>query len=263
MSMAYAGYRFVDRLIDAAFKGVTGVVEPSYVYVAGEQVQSEIGEIDFFSVPVQLGVSRPFPSPLHKLATKLNTPHSPLSFAAQRSREAPPARQAVGLRGWPAQVSRRGAQAVDLQSVNPCLSFAQHFEAPLLTGRLALLQRARPSSPSSEPRARGCEGTSPSCLFWIAPCVLCSPLLSPVTKLKKPVQTADLARGGIRESHVANLDRPPRCTPCASPPLSRKGDQQVPPRTAHLASKKAPGAVASSDTGRVAGRPRRRCRPLT
>lgn len=56
--MAYAGYRFVDRLIDAAFKGVADVVEPSYVYVAGEEVQKEIGEIDFFSVPVQLGVSQ-------------------------------------------------------------------------------------------------------------------------------------------------------------------------------------------------------------
>lgn len=55
--MAYAGYRFVDRLIDAAFKGVSDVVEPSYVYVAGDAVQKEIGEIDFFSVPVQLGVS--------------------------------------------------------------------------------------------------------------------------------------------------------------------------------------------------------------
>lgn len=57
LSMAYAGYRFVDRLIDAAFKGVAGVVEPAYVYVAGDAIQQEVGEIDFFSVPVQLGVS--------------------------------------------------------------------------------------------------------------------------------------------------------------------------------------------------------------
>lgn len=53
-----AGYKFVARLISAAFEGKTGVVEPSYVYVKDDAaLQKEIGEsIDFFSVPVELGV---------------------------------------------------------------------------------------------------------------------------------------------------------------------------------------------------------------
>nr|CRX79124.1 hypothetical protein ls5930a1_00170 [Leucosporidium scottii]CRX79200.1 hypothetical protein ls5931a1_00025 [Leucosporidium scottii] len=57
LSMAYAGYYFVQRLISAAFEGKTGVIEPSYVYTKDESsLASEIGEsLDFFSVPVELG----------------------------------------------------------------------------------------------------------------------------------------------------------------------------------------------------------------
>ncbi|KAL8291306.1 hypothetical protein RQP46_002284 [Phenoliferia psychrophenolica] len=57
LSMAYAGYKFVNRLISAAYEGKTGVVEPSYVYTKGNSaLTAEIGEeLDFFSVPVELG----------------------------------------------------------------------------------------------------------------------------------------------------------------------------------------------------------------
>jgi malate dehydrogenase len=58
-----AGYKFVDRLIAAAFEGKTGVVEPSYVYikadtVGGAAVKAQIGDLEYFSLPVELGVSR-------------------------------------------------------------------------------------------------------------------------------------------------------------------------------------------------------------
>lgn len=54
-----AGYKFVARLISAAYDGQSGVIEPSYVYVKDDAaLQKEIGEaIDFFSVRVELGVS--------------------------------------------------------------------------------------------------------------------------------------------------------------------------------------------------------------
>ncbi|KAK4048447.1 hypothetical protein OIV83_004793 [Microbotryomycetes sp. JL201] len=57
LSMAYAGYYFAERLIDAAFKGKSGVVEPSYVYTKEfSELEKELGQaIDFFSVPVELG----------------------------------------------------------------------------------------------------------------------------------------------------------------------------------------------------------------
>lgn len=59
LSMAYAGYKFVNRLIGAAFQGKTDVVEPSYVYVKGDAgLIAEIGDdLDFFSVRVELGPS--------------------------------------------------------------------------------------------------------------------------------------------------------------------------------------------------------------
>lgn len=58
LSMAYAGYKFAEQLIAAAFEGKKGVVAPSYVYVADHKdVQKEIGQdLAFFSVPVELGV---------------------------------------------------------------------------------------------------------------------------------------------------------------------------------------------------------------
>lgn len=58
-----AGYKFVERLISAAYEGKSGVVEPSFVYIKGETVggaavKAEIGQdLEFFSVPVELGVS--------------------------------------------------------------------------------------------------------------------------------------------------------------------------------------------------------------
>ncbi|KAL9081840.1 MAG: hypothetical protein Q9159_006980 [Coniocarpon cinnabarinum] len=59
LSMAYAGFRFAERLIQA-IKGQSGVVEPTYVYLpgvsGGEAIAKKTG-CDFFSVPVTLGPS--------------------------------------------------------------------------------------------------------------------------------------------------------------------------------------------------------------
>jgi len=61
LSMAYAGYRFVERLIDAKWNGKTGVVECSYVFLrsdtdGGAKAQQVIGpDCDYFSVPIELG----------------------------------------------------------------------------------------------------------------------------------------------------------------------------------------------------------------
>ncbi|KAH8782806.1 lactate/malate dehydrogenase [Diaporthe sp. PMI_573] len=57
LSMAYAGYRFAEKLLKAA-KGAKGLVEPSYVYLPGVPGGKEIAEqtgTDFFSVPIELG----------------------------------------------------------------------------------------------------------------------------------------------------------------------------------------------------------------
>ncbi|KAJ9155791.1 malate dehydrogenase [Coniochaeta hoffmannii] len=57
LSMAYAGYRFTEKLLKAA-KGAKGLVEPSYVYLPGVPGGKEIAEkvgVDFFSVPIELG----------------------------------------------------------------------------------------------------------------------------------------------------------------------------------------------------------------
>ena len=64
LSMAYAGFRFAERVMQAA-KGEKGIVEPTFVYLpgvsGGEAIAKETG-CDFFSVPVKLGVSsRAFP----------------------------------------------------------------------------------------------------------------------------------------------------------------------------------------------------------
>ncbi|KAJ9134467.1 malate dehydrogenase [Pleurostoma richardsiae] len=57
LSMAYAGYRFAEKLLKA-IKGAKGLVEPSYVYLpgvpGGEEIAKKTG-LDFFSVPVELG----------------------------------------------------------------------------------------------------------------------------------------------------------------------------------------------------------------
>jgi malate dehydrogenase len=76
--MAYAGYKFAEQLIAAAFEGKKGVVAPSYVYVADHKdVQKEIGQdLAFFSVPVELGVrSR---SRLRSLSLSQAQPTDPL-----------------------------------------------------------------------------------------------------------------------------------------------------------------------------------------
>ncbi|KAL1895730.1 hypothetical protein Cpir12675_003121 [Ceratocystis pirilliformis] len=57
LSMAYAGFRFAEKVLRAA-AGEKGLVEPSYVYLpgvpGGAEVASQTG-CDFFSVPVELG----------------------------------------------------------------------------------------------------------------------------------------------------------------------------------------------------------------
>jgi len=59
LSMAYAGFRFAERLLKAA-KGESGIVEPTFVYLpgveGGDAIAKETG-CDYFSVPVQLGPS--------------------------------------------------------------------------------------------------------------------------------------------------------------------------------------------------------------
>jgi malate dehydrogenase len=57
--MAYAGYRFAENVIKA-IKGESGIVAPTYVYLPGVEGGAEIQKLtgcDFFSVPVELGVS--------------------------------------------------------------------------------------------------------------------------------------------------------------------------------------------------------------
>jgi malate dehydrogenase len=56
LSMAYAGYRFAEKVIRAA-QGETGIVEPTFVYLPGVDGGDEIKKLtgcDFFSVPVEL-----------------------------------------------------------------------------------------------------------------------------------------------------------------------------------------------------------------
>lgn len=57
--MAYAGFRFAEKVIRAA-KGETGLVEPTFVYLPGVDGGDAIAKatgVDFFSVPVELGKS--------------------------------------------------------------------------------------------------------------------------------------------------------------------------------------------------------------
>jgi len=59
LSMAYAGYRFAEKVLKA-LNGEKGIVEPSFVYLpgvpGGEAIAKETG-LDFFSVPIELGAS--------------------------------------------------------------------------------------------------------------------------------------------------------------------------------------------------------------
>ena len=59
LSMAYAGAEFATKLI-SAIKGEKGVVEPTFVYlpgVTGGDAISKATGVEFFSTPVELGVS--------------------------------------------------------------------------------------------------------------------------------------------------------------------------------------------------------------
>ena len=59
LSMAYAGFRFAESLIKAS-KGEKGVIEPTFVYLPGVEGGDAIAKAtgcDYFSVPVELGVS--------------------------------------------------------------------------------------------------------------------------------------------------------------------------------------------------------------
>jgi malate dehydrogenase len=57
LSMAYAGFRFAEKVIKA-FKGETGIVEPTFVYLpgvsGGDAIAKETG-LEYFSAPVELG----------------------------------------------------------------------------------------------------------------------------------------------------------------------------------------------------------------
>lgn len=59
LSMAYAGYRFAEAVLKGA-AGEKNIVEPSFVYLDGVEGGKEVKQIvgtDFFSVPIQFGVS--------------------------------------------------------------------------------------------------------------------------------------------------------------------------------------------------------------
>ncbi|KAK6432337.1 hypothetical protein LTR95_011488, partial [Oleoguttula sp. CCFEE 5521] len=57
LSMAYAGFRFAEKLLKAA-KGESGIIEPTFVYLpgvpGGDAIAKETG-LEYFSVPVELG----------------------------------------------------------------------------------------------------------------------------------------------------------------------------------------------------------------
>ena len=58
--MAYAGFRFAESLLKA-LKGETGIVEPTFIYLpgveGGAEVQKAAGGLEWFAVPVELGVN--------------------------------------------------------------------------------------------------------------------------------------------------------------------------------------------------------------
>ncbi|KAH1593843.1 hypothetical protein KXX34_002646 [Aspergillus fumigatus] len=57
LSMAYAGFRFAEKVIRAS-QGQSGIVEPTYIYLrgvtGGEEIANETG-VEFFSTLVELG----------------------------------------------------------------------------------------------------------------------------------------------------------------------------------------------------------------
>ena len=60
LSMAFAGFRFAEAVL-RAMKGEKGIVEPTFVYLpgveGGKEIQAAAGGLEFFAVPVELGVS--------------------------------------------------------------------------------------------------------------------------------------------------------------------------------------------------------------
>jgi malate dehydrogenase len=61
LSMAYAGFRFAEKILRAV-KGEQGIIEPTFIYlpgVPGGEAIAKITGVDYFSVPVELGVSSP------------------------------------------------------------------------------------------------------------------------------------------------------------------------------------------------------------
>ena len=61
LSMAYAGAQFAEKIIRAR-KGEQGIITQSYVFLGaekgGEAAKEQVG-LDYFSVPVELGVGGP------------------------------------------------------------------------------------------------------------------------------------------------------------------------------------------------------------
>ncbi|OBT48366.1 malate dehydrogenase, NAD-dependent [Pseudogymnoascus sp. WSF 3629] len=57
LSMAYAGFRFAEKVLRAA-AGEKNIVEPTFVNLAvpgGDAIKAAVGGLEFFSVPVELG----------------------------------------------------------------------------------------------------------------------------------------------------------------------------------------------------------------
>jgi malate dehydrogenase len=105
LSMAYAGFRFVESLIHAKWLGKKSVVEYGYIFLkngtdGGESVRKLIGDdVDYFSVPIELGVSPP----------SLKSLSSPLSISISRLLNCPPPflSQAESRRSSPSETSPR------------------------------------------------------------------------------------------------------------------------------------------------------------
>lgn len=101
LSMAYAGFRFAEKVLKG-LSGEKGIVEPSYIFLSGvpggDAVAKETG-VDFFSVPVELGVSGPCNLLLRTLL---------ICFPAKWCRESPqPTHQHRRQREDPPQGRRR------------------------------------------------------------------------------------------------------------------------------------------------------------
>jgi len=57
LSMAYAGFRFAEKII-RAYTGGKGIVEPTFIYLSGVEGGDAVANatgVDYFSVPVELG----------------------------------------------------------------------------------------------------------------------------------------------------------------------------------------------------------------